>query len=187
MELSPWIVAHFLRWVLLISHLSNGVPLADWYLQHFVSIIVAPAAIVGYFCMRILPLAVREWLGAWRAQRAAQFAWLVPTAILLHKLLTFHALSSVLYGHPISAIQYFFDIEKVMPLSYPFAGDPVRVWAQMSITGPFYAGIAYSLGAFTYSDEILRKIFSFERQEFDRQEEDRQDEDERPQDSETKT
>ncbi len=145
-------------------HLSIGIPSRDWYLQHFESATVIPAMIVGYFSVRLLPAAIRQYIGASRAGRAAHLAWAAPTGILVYQMLVYHALPpSVLYGSSVSAIKYFFDIQKIVPLSYPFASDPVRVWAQMSITGPFYAGMAYSLGALASSHQILKKIFSFER------------------------
>jgi hypothetical protein len=48
-------------------------------------------------------------------------------------------------------------------LANPLASDPVRVLAQMTITAPFYAGIAYSLGALASKHQLLTKLFTFEK------------------------
>jgi hypothetical protein len=65
-----------------------------------------------------------------------------------------------------TAIKYFFDIEKVMPTwANPLAGDPVRVAAQMFVTAPFYAGVAYSLGAVLSKRELVNKLFTFDKHE----------------------
>jgi len=45
----------------------------------------------------------------------------------------------------------------------PLASDPVRVLAQISITAPFYAGVAYSLGALVSKHQLLIKLFTFEK------------------------
>jgi hypothetical protein len=37
-------------------------------------------------------------------------------------------------------------------------GDPVRVVAQLFVTAPFYAGIAYSLGALSSKYKLLTKL-----------------------------
>jgi hypothetical protein len=41
--------------------------------------------------------------------------------------------------------------------------DPV--WAQFSVTAPFCAGVAYSLGALASKHQVLTKPFTFERHE----------------------
>jgi hypothetical protein len=94
----------------------------------------------------------------------ARWALAIPTAVLLARMLLYHAPTSVLAGSSITAIRYFFDIQKVMPtFADPLSSDPVRVWAQMSVTAPFYAGIAYSLGALASKHQLLTKLFAFEK------------------------
>ncbi len=81
-------------------------------------------------------------------------------------MLEYHApSSSVLYGSSITeVVKYFFDIVKVMPTwQNPLAGDPIRAWAQMSVTAPFYAGVAYSVGALASKHQVLAKLFTFEK------------------------
>ena len=63
-----------------------------------------------------------------------------------------------------SAIKYFFDIQEVMPtMSNLFASDSIRVVEQMTVTAPFYAGIAYSLGALGSKHQLLKKLFTAEK------------------------
>jgi hypothetical protein len=65
-----------------------------------------------------------------------------------------------------TAIRYFFDIQKVIPtFSNPLASDPERVWAQISVTAPFYAGIAYSLGVVASKHSLATKLFVLEKKD----------------------
>jgi hypothetical protein len=59
-----------------------------------------------------------------------------------------------------TAWRYFFEIQRVIPtFRNPLAGDPVRVLAQMYVTAPFYAGVAYSLGALAERYRLLQTVF----------------------------
>ena len=85
---------------------------------------------------------------------------MIPAVVLLWRLVAFHAPSSVLYSRSLSALGYYFDIQHVMPtFSSPLASDPVRVWAQMSVTAPFYAGVAFSAGAVVWKRRLLPRLF----------------------------
>jgi hypothetical protein len=65
-----------------------------------------------------------------------------------------------------TSIKYFFDIQKVMPTwANPLVSDPTRVAAQMFVTAPFYAGVAYSVGALIAKHELLTKLFTFDKHE----------------------
>jgi hypothetical protein len=59
--------------------------------------------------------------------------------------------------------KYFFDIVRVMPVMPHqrafLVSDPIRVWAQMSVTAPFYAGVAYSLGALAWKHRLAASLF----------------------------
>jgi hypothetical protein len=73
---------------------------------------------------------------------------------------SYHAPSSVLYGSSMSAFRYYFDIQRVMPtFSNLFGSDPVRLWSQMSVTAPFYAGVAFSAGALMWKYRPLSSLF----------------------------
>jgi hypothetical protein len=70
----------------------------------------------------------------------------------------------VLRASSMTALKYFFDIQTVAPtFQNPLASDPIRVWAQFSLTTPFYAGVAYSLGTLGSKHQLLTKLFTFEK------------------------
>jgi hypothetical protein len=75
-------------------------------------------------------------------------------------MLRYHPESSVFIGTAVTRFGYFFDIQKVGP-----TWDPVRVADQLLVTGPFYAGVAYSLGAFLAKHRVLVNLFTFEKRE----------------------
>jgi hypothetical protein len=98
-------------------------------------------------------------------------------SVILYKMLEYHApSSSVLYGNSTTAaLKYFFAIQTVMPtFRNRLASDPIRVLAQMTMTGPFYAGVAYSLGALLRKHRPLTKIFVFEKPDEPAREQDAQ-------------
>jgi hypothetical protein len=165
LRLSPWLVFHWFGWIAPILQTSISIPATDWYLQHFELATILPAVVIGYVnVVRFSPATVRSYLHEGRSGSIAPWAWSVPTVVLLFRMLMYHAPPSVLFGTPLTAVRYFFDIQKVMPtFSNPLASDPVRVWAQMSITAPFYSGVAYSMGALASKYQLLTKLFTFER------------------------
>lgn len=130
---SPWLIGRWFAWFAPLLHASSKVPPGDWYLQHLELVSILPALTAG-------------WLNRRRRDSAATWAWAVPTLVLGYKMLQYRGSSSVLSAE--SAFAYFFNIQQSMPtLASPTVSDPVRVLAQMTITAPFYAGVAYSLGA----------------------------------------
>ena len=164
-HLSQWLVFHWFGLVAPILQISINMPAADWYLQHLEIMTIVPALVIGYIKMtRFLPATIRSNIGEDQADSVGIWAWAIPTLVLGYKMLLFHPPSSVLYDNSISAINYFFDIQKVMPtMRNPLASDPIRVWAQMIVTAPFYAGVAYSLGALASKHGLLTKLFTFEK------------------------
>jgi hypothetical protein len=164
MHLSQWLVFHWFGWVVPLLHVSSRIPATDWYLQHFELTTILPALVVGYVNVElILPGMIRNFMHDGEHSMAA-WAWMFPTLVLLYRMLEYHAPSSVLFGSSMTATRYFFDIQKVMPTwQNLLASDPTRVWAQMSVTAPFYAGIAYSLGALASKHHVLTKLFMFEK------------------------
>jgi hypothetical protein len=129
--------------------ISTVTPAADWYLQHLELTSIIPALVAGYLVVR-QPNSVATW------------AWGIPAVVLVYKMLRYQVPSSVLFGTSMSAVRYFFVIEQTMPtMRYTTPSDPIRVLAQMSITAPFYAGVAYSFGALVSKHDLLRRLFSF--------------------------
>ncbi|MBZ5655580.1 MAG: hypothetical protein LAO56_09920 [Acidobacteriia bacterium] len=165
LDLSPQLVFHWFGWIAPILQISISIPATDWYLQHFELTTILPALVVGYVnVVRFFPATVRSYLHEGESGSIAGWAWILLTVRLLYKMLMYHAPSSVLIGTSVTTIGYFFDIQKVMPtFADPLASDPVRVWAQMSITAPFYAGVSYSLGALASKRQLLTKFFTFEK------------------------
>ncbi len=166
-HLSPWLVFHWFGWAAPILQVSINMPATDWYLQHLELVTIVPALIVGYINVtRFLPATIRSYVGERQSDSVAVWAWAIPTLVLGYKMLLYHAPSSVLYGSSMSAIKYFFDIQKVAPtMSNPLASDPIRVLAQMTLTAPFYAPVAYSLGALASRHGLLGKLFTFEKRD----------------------
>ena len=146
-ELSPWLVGRWSAWVAPSLGISTLTPAGDLYLQHLELATILPALIAGYLAAR-RPISVAVW------------AWCAPAAVLAYKMLQYHGPSSVLIPTSSSAFKYFFGIQPVMPTMLNLtATDPVRVLAQMTITAPFYAGVAYSLGALASKRNLLTKFF----------------------------
>jgi hypothetical protein len=166
LHLSAWLVFHWFGWIMPILHISTSLPATDWYLQHFELMTILPALVVGYVNVaRFLPGTVRTFIHE-DGHSIAPWVWILPTLVLLYRLLLeYHAPSaSVLYSSPMTGVKYFFDIAKVMPTRQTFLfSDPIRVWAQMSVTAPFYAGVAYSVGALASKYDVLAKLFTFEK------------------------
>lgn len=161
------LVFHWFGWIAPPLHSTISIPATDWYLQHFELVTSIPALVIGYVnVVRFFPAVAREYLHETRIGSVAFWTWTVPTLVLLYRMLQYHAPSSVLYGSSMTAMRYFFDIQKVMPtVSNPLASDPERVWAQMSVTAPFYAGLAYSLGVLASKHSLVTKLFVFEKKD----------------------
>ena len=127
---------------------------------------IIPALILGYLRLtRFVPAALLAHLGERQPDSVGVWAWVIPACVLAYKMILYQIHTpSVLYGKSVSAVAYFFDIRKVMPTFENWAGtDPVRVVAQMTVTAPLYAGIAYALGALASKQELLSRLFTFEK------------------------
>jgi hypothetical protein len=150
-----------------LLQISSRVPAQDWYLRHLEVVTIVPALIAGHInVMRFVPAIVGRPIWDARFDSAVTWAWSVPTLVLLYRMLQYQAPASVLFGTSITAMKYFFDIQKVVPTwANPFASDPTRVAAQMFVTAPFYAGVAYSLGALMSKYNLLIKLFTFDKHE----------------------
>lgn len=157
-RLSPWLVYHWFGWILPATQLSMTTPAGDWYLQHLELASIIPALVVGYINVsRLFPQTVRSYLGEANLSSIAVWSWVIPVVVLVCRMVLYKAPNSVFYDTWMSIAKYFFDIEKVMPTPLnPYASDPIRVWAQMLVTAPFYAGIAYSLGALESRRRMLK-------------------------------
>jgi hypothetical protein len=167
LRVSGLLVSLWFVWIAPLLQISVNTPPGDWYLQHLEWVTIIPAFAAGYINLgRVIPATFGKLIDDSRSARMALWAWILPTVVLIYKMLRYHSPSSVLYDSSTSAIGYFFDIQHVMPNRDNFlAIDSVRVLAQMTITAPFYAGIAYYLGALSSKHGIMAKLFSFGRPE----------------------
>lgn len=98
--------------------------------------------------------------------KAAQFVWLVPTAILAYKFVTFPAPSAFQSQFPAALHQYFgggFVVPEYHSWeefwSIASSHDMTRGMAQLKFTAGFYAGVGYSLAAWIgRRTELNRKV-----------------------------
>ena len=160
-HVSPMLVGRWFAWVgPVVGAPVSGSP-GDWYLKHLEVMTIVPALIAGYFDLpRFLPAIVGRQISRRFSGSVATWAWVVPVGLLIYRMLTFNSPSSVLFGSSMSAFRYFFDIQQTMPdiVRGEFGSDPVRLLKQMTLTAPFYAGIAYSLGALAWKFKSPRAI-----------------------------
>jgi hypothetical protein len=147
-QFGPWLLSRWFVWILPLTGMPIGTLSGDDYLQHFEMASIVPALVVGYVLSRHLP-------------RLATCAWVLPTVVLAYKLVTFtETYTSILAPHSSTRFSYFFVIERSMPTFQDLRGaDPVRVAAQLFVVAPFYAGLAYSIGALAGRHNLLKKLF----------------------------
>jgi hypothetical protein len=149
-NIGPWILSRWYVWILPLTGRANYVSTGNEYLQNFELATTIPALAIGY-------------LLATRFRKFATYAWIVPTIVLVYKLLTFTDPHPSVFRSfsPMAALEYFFAIQRRMPTLTPgFGGvDPVRSVEQMTVMAPFYAGLAYSLGALAEKHDLLRRAF----------------------------
>jgi len=167
LHISGFLIGRWFAWVTPLLQISSSVPPQDWYLQHLEIVTIVPALIAGYVnVMRLIPAMVGRPIWDADFDSSVTWAWSIPTLVLVYRMLQYHAPGSVFSGTPMTAMKYFFDIQKVVPTwANPFASDPVRVAAQIFVTAPFYAGVAYSVGALLSKHGFLTKLVTFEKHE----------------------
>jgi hypothetical protein len=152
-HLGPWLLSRWYVWIMPLLGMSSHTPTANDQFEHFELASIVPALVAGYLLAR--------YFGG-----LAQYAWILPTIILAYKLLTFaDAQTSVIAPHPWIRWEYFFVIQRTAPSFTPgFGGvDPIRTVDQMFVVAPFYAGLAYSAGAFAANHDLLGRIFGSSR------------------------
>lgn len=167
LRVSGTLVSLWFAWVPRLLQISTIVRPGDWFMQHLELMTIGPALVAGYIDVgRIVPAFLGGLIKERRTNPAAILAWMIPTSVLIYKMLQYRSPASVLAGNSMPAFRYFFDIQRTMPtFAQLLAGDPVRLAQQMTVTAPFYAGSAYSLGALIHRYGILTKLFIFERPE----------------------
>lgn len=157
-RLPPTLVKIWFAWFAPIFGAARDVTPLDWHLQHLASMTIIIALTAGYVdLVRFLPAIVGKQIAGRRSNSAATWMWIIPTTVLLYGLVQFRASSSVL-SPSMSAFGYFFDIQHN---ARSVLGDWPRVRAQTLMTSPFYAGVAYSVGALAWKHRLLPTLLRF--------------------------
>jgi hypothetical protein len=151
--LNLWLAGQIVYWVLPLIGQPAPSHVLDFYLQHFELANMVPAFLLGCVMVRKFPE-----LSTW--------AWLVPTAAILYKVVTFVEPNVSVLDTGISwrRFSYYFDIQRVAstmnisPGSFDVSGDPERVLAQITVVAAFYCSIAYSLGAFSTKSKAIQRV-----------------------------
>jgi len=121
------------------------------------------------FAFSFIPAFVAGLTTARFRHKVAQFAWLVPTAVLAYKLATFPNTGSVLFeSQSFPALHQYFGGHFLIPdyrnrrefwAMTAFSSDMERGIAQLKFTAPFYAGIGYCLAIWLcLRTELDRKL-----------------------------
>jgi hypothetical protein len=148
-HMGPWLVSRWFLWIRPLAGMSARYATGNDFLQNFELASIVPALVLGYLLSK-------------RSARFASYAWILPTAILGFRLLTFaEPRPSVFASHPLTRYEYFFLIQRTVPtFTSVLAGvDPIRVAQQMFAVAPFYAGLSYSVGATAVRHNLLKRIF----------------------------
>jgi hypothetical protein len=146
----------------------DSIPSRDWHLQHLELLTIVPGLIGGYInLLRYIPVIVAGQIKESRHHPAAFWAWIVPTCMLLVEIVQHRPPSSVLYASPHSQFRYFFEIQQHIPtwneIAHGTTIDPRRILLQITVTAPFYSGIAYTSGALLRRYKPVGRFFWYAR------------------------
>jgi hypothetical protein len=146
----PWLLSRWFAWIVPLTGMAHHAASGDDWFQHFELVSIVPALLVGYILSR-------------KFRGMATWAWILPTVILAYDILTFsEPPSSVLAPNSSTRFSYFFAIQRSIPTLLG-GGDFVRVSDQMDVVAPFYAGVAYAIGALAAKHYLLEKFFGHPR------------------------
>jgi hypothetical protein len=97
LHISGYLVGRWFAWFVPVLHISTDMPGPDWYLQHLELVTIVPALIAGYInVVRFAPAIVGRPIWDARFDSAINWAWGIPTLILLYRMSQYHAPTSVL-------------------------------------------------------------------------------------------
>jgi hypothetical protein len=193
-----WQIVRFLLHLAAIYAIASSCPprLAGWTRSFLLPLLKMPTASSSFqflfshiFAFSFIPALIAGLTNIKFKHKAAQYVWLVPTIVLAYKFVTFpipprsvlDSASSVFPRFSGAFQQYFgggFLISEFgdwndfwrMVGSNP---DMMRGMTQLSVTGPFYAGLGYCLGAwialrFQIHQKVLERVKQWEQFRFDR-------------------
>ena len=148
--LGPRVAGYFAHWILPLLGEPAPTSSLSFHLQYFEVASILPALLVGFAI-------------AGRFPKFSTWAWLMPTLVILYKLLTFAEpnVSVLAPGRSLERFSYYFVIQRVSPApSFRAASfDPVRLLQQITVVATFYSGVAYSLGALAAKRMWLQRIW----------------------------
>lgn len=157
---------------------EEGAPfLGSWIYHHiFLSFGFRPGTVSEFEATHLFLLNAAVALPAgfcnYRSRHIGAFwVWLIPTAILAFQIFTFHnSLSLFASNRWTTTFNYYFNANHVVigEIARDFRNmrdmfnnpDFVRFIEQYRFTAPFYAGIAYSLGAFISNQGYRSRVSS---------------------------
>jgi hypothetical protein len=165
---TPWLAGWTRGWLLPLLHMTSSSSSGfEFLFSHLFVFSAFPAFVAGLVNARF-------------RHKAAEFVWVVPTAVLAYKLITFPAATSVFQSSASPVLHQYFGGGFLIPeyRDWPdfwriVASDPdvLRGLAQVTFTAPFYAGLAYSAAAWislhTGVDRtVIEKVKEWEEQKF---------------------
>jgi hypothetical protein len=164
---TPWLSGWTRRTLLPFLQQPTTSSSLEFLFSHIFAFSLVPAFAVGLTNARF-------------KHRAAQFVWLVPTAILAYKFLSFPA-ASVFRSQFSAASHQYFAGGFVLPefrdwhQFWTLVGsnsDMIRGKAQLDFTAPFYAGVGYSVAAWiglrtNLSEKVSEKVKKWEDSRFE--------------------
>jgi hypothetical protein len=150
---SAWLAGSFHHWVLPLVDPGNDTSTFQFLFSHLLVFTFIPAFAVGL-------------INAKYRRKIALFVWIVPAIILTYKFSTFP--TSLFQNRFDAAFHYYFgagffigEFHNYQDL-FTIVGqnaDAVRGIDQLHITGPFYAGVGYSVAAWVgLRTDLNRKI-----------------------------
>jgi hypothetical protein len=125
---------------------------------------VVLAAVGGYLTWdRFVPVIVGGQIRTEGDGHSGTYAWAIPALVLMVKMLQYQAHRPVIREASLPTTKYFFEVQQPVPEIFThMAGipstDPHRTLAQMLVTLPFYAGVAYSAGAVAAKYHVVHRI-----------------------------
>jgi hypothetical protein len=138
-ELGVWLAGRIHDWILPIIFHGDLPSRFQFLFSHLFVFAFMPALVSGFLCGH-------------RRTPPAFFVWIIPTIVLGYKFVSFPA--GVFENHFQVAAHYYFggdflvgEFRNFSELFQMAGPDMMRGMEQLRITGPFYAGLGYSLGA----------------------------------------
>jgi hypothetical protein len=139
--LSVWLAGRFHEWVVPLTDPRNRTSTFQFMFSHVFAFAFIPALLAGF-------------VNSQYRRMPALFVWIIPAIVLAYEVVTFP--TTVFQNHYEVAFQHYFSggffIGEFRNFSEMFAiaanPDVMRGVDQQHITGSFYAGVGYSLGAF---------------------------------------